>query len=853
MRRLAALLLVAPLLAACAKPEVQRPDPAPPPAAPVNASVTSQEPAATPGGATRAQSERERRAGPGWRYLVTGQYIIHHVVGSTAYLGTEAGDPFIRVTPGKEPAVQLLDQAPIQRDQALSPDSTRLAWVHEGRIYVREIASGQERVLTRPPEPMPPNLDRHQTWRWAGQPFWSHDGQWLYFHSNRLDPRQIQFWRVRPDGSAPEERAPEGQAYTGETDRGHIIRTVEAAVLNEILKPDGPDAYSLWPADLPISPDGRYLFHDGGRAASNLAIYDLEKPAKPVLSLSLPEELYASDNTAFTTSPWSPGSSRLLLQIRITGADLSQLVGILEKGPGGGLTLYGLDDPTMGRLQPLGWVGSHHVLVRIEQWDENLTWPVREPEIWLLDLREARPPRESASPRLAAARVSGSPIWNRDGLTQREHLLFEGGTVLLKLDRPVPASWIREQVKVEGTGAQLIATGGAAGVVTVRLEKGGPGERVQVRIPALDYSLTLLRAAPTEATVAIRQGNGPWEPLDPDRIYKDVETEVQVRFSRPVFPTGGVMPERQSAPGAAVEWETDQRLLLRLPDPPPSLHLSLDGAKDSEGFPVTIRIPTILFGPAPLLMAGSSPVDGITLPPSIDMARMAPKGDALLLDWVDGRRELRRDRLDLRTGARSGWSEEPEEAPAAYLEPGRWVYAGPDSHYETRLILTRPQPIQSAPLRSFFPPDTSVQLSPDGRRAVFWLSVDRQTGHFYLADTATGAVSRLELPDSETAWPRLWSPDSRYIILGSSLVDAATGRLLHTLEEGAVDPRFSPDGSQILYNREAWGEVAVLPIATGQAETLGTGLAVGWDSQGRPLWIDWPLAPHRTRLESYGL
>jgi hypothetical protein len=72
----------------------------------------------------------------------------------------------------------------------LSPDGRRIAYVHEGKLWIRELASIEPRVL-----PGPENAER---------PFWSPGSDWLgYFVGTSTNAAEL--WKV-PVHSGPAAR-----------------------------------------------------------------------------------------------------------------------------------------------------------------------------------------------------------------------------------------------------------------------------------------------------------------------------------------------------------------------------------------------------------------------------------------------------------------------------------------------------------------------------------------------------------------------------------------------------------------------------------------------------------------------
>jgi hypothetical protein len=149
-------------------------------------------------------------------------------------------------------------------------------------------------------------------------------------------------------------------------------------------------------------------------------------------------------------------------------------------------------------------------------------------------------------------------------------------------------------------------------------------------------------------------------------------------------------------------------------------------------------------------------------------------------------------------------------------------------------------------------PDTNVELSPDGRRAVFvvgtWAggsagAASLNNGIVIVRDLTTGADTRLVIgPSASSMWEDTgsptWSPDGHRIIHRTGRVEsnnlierradvAGAGR---TLTQGFLG-RLMPDGRTLIYSRDVRGAGVIEQTAIGSN---------GRVEPGRPLFPDDP-------------
>ncbi len=152
------------------------------------------------------------------------------------------------------------------------------------------------------------------------------------------------------------------------------------------------------------------------------------------------------------------------------------------------------------------------------------------------------------------------------------------------------------------------------------------------------------------------------------------------------------------------------------------------------------------------------------------------------------------------------------------------------------------------------PGDGDPAVSPDGRRLAF-SSARNGNRELYVADTATGKVTRL------TASPRLddtrpaWSPDGRRMAweVGAPdrhdvfvmRVDGTRKRLLAGGAGDDVEPAWSPDGTRVAFASDRGGAFELWSVAAAGGEPE---LLLGWGGAARdPAW-----SPNGKRLAYSG-
>jgi Tol biopolymer transport system component len=136
---------------------------------------------------------------------------------------------------------------------------------------------------------------------------------------------------------------------------------------------------------------------------------------------------------------------------------------------------------------------------------------------------------------------------------------------------------------------------------------------------------------------------------------------------------------------------------------------------------------------------------------------------------------------------------------------------------------------------------TQPAYSPDGRTIAFARAVDASSSAIFLVDADGSDLRRLTAPGprgrlGKTVTPT-WSPDGRTIVFAANregnyelyAIDRSGGsdrRLTTTPDVDEQSPRFSPDGSRLLYADD--GRIATMRLDGADVRELGAGTAADW-------------------------
>ena len=166
----------------------------------------------------------------------------------------------------------------------------------------------------------------------------------------------------------------------------------------------------------------------------------------------------------------------------------------------------------------------------------------------------------------------------------------------------------------------------------------------------------------------------------------------------------------------------------------------------------------------------------------------------------------------------------------------------------------------------------SPQWAPDGKQIAF-TAVIKQKLQILLVDLATGATQQLT-QDSAGGNGPMWSPDGKAVVYvhAGGRTDGINLRLLRIGEKEPValtkngytssQPRFSPDGSKLLYLSNASNQGAAMNVHVMNADGTGAtnlthwqhaDMSADWSADGRHVYFmsfrDWPGQLYRMTVD----
>jgi len=381
----------------------------------------------------------------------------------------------------------------------------------------------------------------------------------------------------------------------------------------------------------------------------------------------------------------------------------------------------------------------------------------------------------------------------------------------------------------------------------------------------------------TPATVAVHYRYGDaWRPVTALSSHVPPgSAELRLTFSKAVRreEVERVLTESQMSPiRGNMQWADDRTLYWQVSQLPRRIDFLLGEAHDQDGLPLPGGISPLRTGEPPALVsvdlstAADRPLTNV--PPDIVSAALSPDRKFLNLKvWAPGSTPWDWQTLDVHTALenpafKSGVVEGlqprlPANLESWVLNPGGNMVAGlrVANRGERDLILSdvrgaRQQVTPAFVTRPGNAGSTGVVWSADGARvaALTQSAAGADRSDMVAMDVAERTVSTLarDLPVMAGTARLAWSPDGRYVLVGSIVVDLQTGSQ-RALPGDAATARgvWEPGGGRLLYGSQDWGAVFVADAATGGSQPLGQGLIVDWAGPGRVYVVRWPASGTR--------
>lgn len=283
---------------------------------------------------------------------------------------------------------QVISESP-NVQLALSPDRTAVAIIDSRKsgLWLYEVRSGSIRRLTAPAQGSAGSL-------LDGAPFWSADGNTLFFSSSRTTPRRPDVWRVSAAGGA-EQLVVDARRYgplyiRGIAASGHLVLQGNEDIF--LVAPSGDSVVTLVPRAilLSVSPDGRWATYRSvsqTREAGALKLVDLGNGTSQEVAAPAG---YKPEGQA---PVWSPSGrrmaglfinprdpeDRLLAVIDISGA-VPQLLTYRSPLTGTAFDFNALPS----------WLGDSYLVVRTVRSHFGNQFASADPQSWLLHLGNVR-------------------------------------------------------------------------------------------------------------------------------------------------------------------------------------------------------------------------------------------------------------------------------------------------------------------------------------------------------------------------------------------------------------------------------------------------------------------------------
>lgn len=423
----------------------------------------------------------------------------------------------------------------------------------------------------------------------------------------------------------------------------------------------------------------------------------------------------------------------------------------------------------------------------------------------------------------------------------------------------------------------------------------GPlGEEITVRLAGpvglngaqADLGYRLKRLESPTATVELKVGDGPFQPLIPGSTVPSQPLAIRFRFAGNPDRSAVESQIRQAfephkdATSRTIfhlEWESPESLLLSLPAPPPRILIAFHGVQGANGLTMRPFSFVLYTGEAPRLVAldpASGQEDEIgPAPVDVLYRRVSPDGKWVLFSALQGDSAYKEDLylLDTESGALRKTTLIPSWEGIVL-----WV--------DQKLVLPIGRKVQVWDLTSHqlaeYPSaaDHLTALSGDGRfLAGFTLDYGREDAETALAPAtivlhdlqthtekvfANVASAQVPHKSAPPRMPMVFSSENQALyfqeqVKGPTPEQRVMPRWMKLdLQTGTVSPagqapdseRPQPAGLRGPTGWESltseWGPV-LLRSPQGVEQRFGSGLALGWRPDGRLLLIRWPNFEHR--------
>lgn len=366
---------------------------------------------------------------------------------------------------------------------------------------------------------------------------------------------------------------------------------------------------------------------------------------------------------------------------------------------------------------------------------------------------------------------------------------------------------------------------------------------------------------------------GPWTPVKGEMLPPE-HTWLRIHYPRPVAPGSPsiITDDQYAVPGNGLpgESEGDQLQYVSIGDRKPVLFV-LYGA-DVNGLQILPQAAYRLYRGAPPEVVRLNPTTGEASPvyrfehPPFGLAYqngqiLWPAGpESIAIDLATGLAKPIVEPLNDFTDGRSVNSPDgrlvavlsyPDGAPRHPIEERAWpvtLAIGQRDSDKTLVLLEQGMTTWGSYSCSRGTP--ALAWRPDGQALAFLDAPAK--GHLVLKEVdLSGAVRTIaEWRGQGVGLDQVdatlnWAPSGRLLIVGSRLVEVATGR---TVAEQLPERTFWSLDSQYLllhgpdHPFTPWGKVGLLTVASGARLDLGHGQGIGWTEQGEALFVRWAVS-----------